>query len=339
MADELLLRGIIHDLSNALTVILGWAEEAQDGDAELKEQALRIVAERARSARALARRAIGASAEAPHETAATVCERLRDSLELEGNRREVSLQLDLGAAANCEVFEVAEFEQALQNLWLNALAHSPPRSTVRVRGERVGAAGLSLVVSDQGPGVPEAHRRRIFEGHSSREGGAGLGLQHSKRTAEAHGGGLELVPSERGASFRLSWRAIPAPQASRMALLERRVLLVEDDEAIVTLVTMAFEARGAEVVVVRSVDDLPRCASGGADAIVLDWSPIADNEPVWRAAIAANLPDTPVLVVTGQPERVSWADAMVVVKPFEVRQLVSLVARLPPQVSSPGSEP
>ena len=54
--------GALHEVSNALTVLLGWVAEAREPDAtpEEVERALRIIEQRGRAARDLARRAIGA---------------------------------------------------------------------------------------------------------------------------------------------------------------------------------------------------------------------------------------------------------------------------------------
>jgi two-component system sensor histidine kinase FlrB len=61
-------------------------------------------------------------------------------------------------------------------------------------------------IADNGPGIPEALRERIFEPffRGSRAGSAGLGLAISARILESFGGGIEAVPSPRGgACFRL----------------------------------------------------------------------------------------------------------------------------------------
>src|SRR5258708_21242951 len=56
--------GALHDVSNALTVLLGWVSEARASRSSMEqlERALSIIEDRARTARDLARRAIGAQA-------------------------------------------------------------------------------------------------------------------------------------------------------------------------------------------------------------------------------------------------------------------------------------
>src|SRR5262249_6810308 len=77
---------------------------------------------------------------------------------------------------------------------------------VEVRAE----AGDGLVeVVDQGPGIPEAHRERIFDrfyrvdaARSREEGGTGLGLSIARWAVQAHGGRIELVGDGRGSRVR-----------------------------------------------------------------------------------------------------------------------------------------
>ena len=71
---------------------------------------------------------------------------------------------------------------------------------------RMAAPGrVELLVEDDGPGVPEELRERVFEPYvTGREGtGTGLGLAICRRIAEDHGGTIELLPSETGARFRV----------------------------------------------------------------------------------------------------------------------------------------
>ncbi|WP_413740681.1 sensor histidine kinase [Sphingomonas sp. Sphisp66] len=65
---------------------------------------------------------------------------------------------------------------------------------------------LRLHIADDGPGIPEADRARIFEPFfTSRRaaGGTGLGLPIARSLLASHGGTIELVPSARGTSFEI----------------------------------------------------------------------------------------------------------------------------------------
>jgi len=72
----------------------------------------------------------------------------------------------------------------IASLMGNALRYSPPGGAIDVR---LGVAGVAEIrICDQGPGVAEEIKRRIFD----REGGRGLFL--AREIVEAHGGGIEV---------------------------------------------------------------------------------------------------------------------------------------------------
>jgi two-component system OmpR family sensor kinase len=102
--------------------------------------------------------------------------------------------------------------QVLANLTDNARQATGPQGRIRLR---VGAieGWAELVVSDNGPGVPEADRERIFDrlvrlddARDRRSGGSGLGLAIARGVVRAHGGELSCVSPEfgqAGAAFRI----------------------------------------------------------------------------------------------------------------------------------------
>ncbi|HEV2011686.1 MAG TPA: ATP-binding protein [Candidatus Limnocylindria bacterium] len=98
--------------------------------------------------------------------------------------------------------------RVIDNLVDNALRHSPAGGTVTLSGTR-GDGGWWIAVRDQGPGVAEEHRSRLFtrfarpDAARTRDaGGAGLGLALSAAIVSAHGGRLELAAARPGATFR-----------------------------------------------------------------------------------------------------------------------------------------
>jgi signal transduction histidine kinase len=97
-----------------------------------------------------------------------------------------------------------QLARVLTNLLINAGQAMSGRGHVWVDAERQGAA-TSIVVRDEGPGVPPEVRGRIFEAlFTTKAKGNGLGLALCRRIAEAHGGKVTLEPSERGAAFKIS---------------------------------------------------------------------------------------------------------------------------------------
>jgi signal transduction histidine kinase len=102
------------------------------------------------------------------------------------------------------------------NLVNNAMRHSPSGGAVRVAVEGDGDVAR-ISVSDDGPGLPPEHRKRVFDkfwqaanrkGGSS--GGTGLGLTFCKMAVERHGGEIG-VDSEPGAGSTFWFRLPVAP--------------------------------------------------------------------------------------------------------------------------------
>lgn len=105
--------------------------------------------------------------------------------------------------------DVGRIEQILSNVLDNAGRFTPSGGTIRVAVGRDTHAFIT--VDDEGPGVAEADRERIFERlvrlNSARDrasGGVGLGLSIARTLARAHGGELVCLAGPSGARFRLT---------------------------------------------------------------------------------------------------------------------------------------
>ncbi len=337
------VNGALHDVSNALTVLLGWVAEARSGrstPAQL-ERALAIVEEKAREARDVARRAIGAQITI-HDRDASLDEvvaDVREAVSVEADRARVALDLSRRAGgADARVAGAADLSRILTNLFLNALAWTPAGGRVSIEIETDADPEYACVtVSDEGPGVEPKSAPRLFDGtKSTRKGGAGVGLKHARSLARAAGGDLELVlgGGSRGARFRLRWPRLqpssvaPAPTSSPSAavLAGSRVLVVEDDHDVATLLESALQARGARVVVVRSADELARAAELEHDVALVDLSPIARDVRGAIEALRAGSPGLRLVFISGSavglPEGFE-GEARWVRKPFEVAEVVA----------------
>jgi signal transduction histidine kinase len=112
-------------------------------------------------------------------------------------------------AAPGAVWAVADEERVLQigrALAGNALAHTPPGSTVTIAAGGNGSR-VRLTVSDDGPGIPAQHLERIFDRFYRVEGeaahGSGLGLAIAREVAGRMGGSVEVVSEPGRTAFAL----------------------------------------------------------------------------------------------------------------------------------------
>lgn len=102
----------------------------------------------------------------------------------------------------------AKLRMVLSNLMANAIKYSPPGSTVTVKVYRDQSA-IVIQVDDEGPGVPEAYRQKIFEEFfripGTSERGFGLGLYIARKLVQAHRGAIWVEGREpRGSRFIVS---------------------------------------------------------------------------------------------------------------------------------------
>ena len=113
-------------------------------------------------------------------------------------------ELDVNAQTAVVAGSPDELHRLALNLMENAIKHTPPGTHVRAEVERANGH-VVLTVADDGPGIPDDLRDRIFErftrGDGDRGGSFGLGLSIVRAVAESHNGTVALAPGEQGAKF------------------------------------------------------------------------------------------------------------------------------------------
>ncbi len=124
-------------------------------------------------------------------------------------------------------------EQVFVNLIGNALGHNPPGTKVVVTTDCAGPGAVTVRVTDDGDGLPPELTRAVTEAADERDprwhdvlaastikplrrgSGAGLGLSIASGIVAAHGGRLELEPTDRGTCFLIT---LPVERPVTMAL-------------------------------------------------------------------------------------------------------------------------
>jgi two-component sensor histidine kinase len=341
--------GTLHEVSNALTVVLGWLDMAGRAPTlEEAREALRVAHEHARRGQAMARRSIGAEASTEYRRrmASELVEFAATSVSPQAARAAVTVKSEVGPGTEVRVEADSGVLQILTNLLLNAVEFTPPGSQVTVSVRRA-EQGLVFQVEDEGPGVPEERTPQLFTAPmSTRPGGAGIGLPYSRALARNHGGDLRLLhPSERegkaGACFEIQWpyarsSAVSSgpPESVRVALRGARVLLIEDDLAISSLIDLTFDAYGGQVLALSSAEEVEAALQGKPvfDAALIDLSPLKGTLEATLMRLRELSPKAPLILMSGEPGGVpeeaegyfsSW-----VRKPFDMDQLLRTLSDL-----------
>jgi signal transduction histidine kinase len=213
------LKGALHEVSNALTVVLGWLDVAGAKIAlgEVKE-AIVVARTHAKLGHSIAREAIGAkviagtSAERPAgDFAASALMAVRP----QASRRGVQLLLEGETETTARIRSVSAALQILTNLLLNAIEFTPESEAVKLT-VRSDEDNVYFEVSDSGPGIDPKRARTLFTApESTRTGGAGIGLRHSEALARVKGAELTLVSAQPHAVVELRWPRAEAASGAR----------------------------------------------------------------------------------------------------------------------------
>ena len=361
----LLAGGIAHDWNNLLVPILGHAEllaESLGGRPEAAmareiEKAARRAAELAQQMLLYAGRRQGRTERI--DLAALVGE--LESLLRAAAPPSIRLEVDAGEPAPVEG-HAAQLQQVLLNLVSNAveaIGGRPGRIAVRVRIGPVGrdrlerallGEGLTpgryavLEVGDDGPGIPDELRGRIFDPFfSTRGAGRGLGLSIVFGVVRSHRGAVELESGASGTCFRVLLPAAesvaeegstpaPVPPAAR-APRGGTALVVDDEPPVRGVLRRYLEAWGFRVLEASGGEEalaVFRRHVGEIDLAIVDLSmPDLDGRTVLERFAALDERPHLVLATGHDPEKGRGAPCRwpVLRKPFDRAELEEVLRR------------
>lgn len=307
--------GIAHDVNNLLAGILGYAElvRAATTDPLARVYCDRLIdtTERAgeftSSVLSFARAGNGETTRFDAHDVVREVARFLDHV----TPPRVQVRSDLHADRAVLDGDRSQIHAALLNLGLNAADAIVGDGEVVFASADAPGGRLRLAVSDTGVGIPADQLERVFEPFyttKSSEHGTGLGLTTVRTAVQRHGGDVH-VHSHLGVGTTFEFDLpvspddadIPPARAVRLPM-SARVLVVDDDEVVRTVVAEALRREGCTVV--EAEDGVAGLAAFGAvaepfDAMVFDLRmPRMEGGELFRV-VRARWPEVVCLLITG----------------------------------------
>ncbi len=205
--DPLSMAGLVHDLNNVFQTLIGVAARLEENpeSAELAATVLRSVE---RGQRIAAGMQNGHAERAPFAGVLSQAEAFVVDYQSASRGPAISIvrELDEAVAVNGQY----AWERVLINLFLNSIRAMPHGGSIYVTA-RIQRGAAEIIVADEGTGIAESVRDRLFEPHVSAYGSSGLGLNIVQSIVKLNGGSIRARNGENGgAEF-----TIEVPQTER----------------------------------------------------------------------------------------------------------------------------
>jgi signal transduction histidine kinase len=313
--------GIAHDFNNALTMVLGYTElllPYLQAHAPAKECSYmsNVMSAAQDATHVVARlREFYRPAEDEIRVAVNINDLISQivsltepkwSHERRANGVQIVVEKVLGEVG-AVLANASELREVFTNLIFNAVDAMPQGGKIWIT-TGPDADGVVIAVRDSGIGMTDAERERCLEPFFTTKGsrGTGLGLSVVYGIVQRHGGHIEIESQKgKGTTFLIKLPAAVGETAEAPAKpeeLERalRILIVDDQEIICELISEYLRGDGHETVYATSATaGLQRFHDGAFDLVITDQSMPEMNGTQLAAAVKAEDPGTPVILLTG----------------------------------------
>jgi len=296
-----LIAGVAHDLNNPLASVVGFSDllgEAADVPPRLAEP-LAVIRQEAERASAIVRNLLSFARRQEGERQLQSIRPILESTHQLLRNQLMSAHIELSLEFEPGLPQVEVHANQIKQVFLNIINNSAQAIESTRARESEGRIeivtkcepdGLSVNISDNGPGIPEDIAQRVFEPFFSTKSegeGTGLGLSICLGIVKEHGGNIRVDPggagSGRGATFSVelptgirselsrSDHSVSANPAPPERLERLRVLVVDDEPHILHYMQATLESWGHEVAVARDGSQaLKRALMQPFDLIICD---------------------------------------------------------------------
>lgn len=325
-----LAAGVAHNLNNSLTVIQGRAQlllmrsNAEEGNKKSLEVITQAVSDCSQTLRRLLdfSRRDSTRNSAPvdlSELITSSVEIARPKWQSDSTSRVGTIEVCVEAPQPVNVLgDSSELREVVLNLIFNAVDAMPNGGTIDA-GTRIEGKTGRFWVADTGGGIAPAVMARIFEPFYTTKGdrGTGLGLSASHGIIENHGGDINVTSDVgKGTRFEVilplhevASPSVDAAVTPTISVRPARVLVVEDEENVRTLLNDAFRAEGHDVVeAATGAEALTRLDQGKFDLMICDLGlPELSGLHVARW-VKEFRPELPVIIATGYADMIAEED-------------------------------
>ena len=364
-----LIAGVAHELNNPLTAILGYAEllESEGLNSRAADYVSKLFKQAQRTHRVVQNLLSFARQRKPQREDVDIRKVLDETLALRDydlKVNNIAVEREAPSDPLMVVADPHQIEQVFLNIINNAvdaILETGRTGKVRIRVFSQNGS-VCTQFADDGPGLKDP--KRIFDPFYTTKSvgkGTGLGLSICYGIVKEHGGDITAYNAPEGGAvievkLPVAVGAAPEPESTKPVVrphegaISGRILLVEEEEAVLEFERDVLSGAGASVITARNGDDVrTRLLSEPFHAVIMsakltgEWN--ARESYAWLKENCSGM-DSQVLYTfsSGMDKEQSELRAYLqeknvpyLVKPFEVAELIAQTRKLLPKVQAAGA--